>query len=185
MTEKNTLWKPGSTESFVLSGDALNTGNQENHTLVCVRSANLIDGFSSALNFFPIINDCHGDKWPNLRVAFQAHLSACLKIVMEGKLLSCTNHPEDDLCCLLFATGDLVYINSSIGMNPPGSQHGSPWLWRKADGTVVWRGDWDHYLYSHEKPPLHDWERDGPIHCPCEDCDFSAKCDNDIEEDKV
>ena len=183
--DNNTLWHRGEKEFFILSGDALNTANTENHTLICVRSGNLVDGFSSALNFFPIVNGLMSDKWPGLISSFERHLPACTEIVLEGILTSCTKQPQDSILAEMFLTGDLAYLCSAHGMNPPGSTHGNPWMYFDQDKKVVFRSDWEMFLGSHEKPPGWFWMKDGKAQSlDCCWCDFVAHCDEDIEQDK-
>ena len=128
----NSLWTPGSVESFIFSGDALQTANQENHNLCCVRAGNLIEGYSSAYNFYPISNNRGGDKHPNLEAVLARHLPVVRKAVLDGGI----GREAEFLLVMFFVTGDLAFLNSFVGMNPPGSLYGNPWCWIDEDNVV-------------------------------------------------
>ena len=83
----------------------------------------------------------------------------------------------------MFMTGDLAFLLSIFGLNPAASTYGNPWVTDiNTDGTVIWREDVDMYLLSHETPPGHCFDKDGPIACPA--CNFKAVCQEDVEKDK-
>ena len=180
--EGNTLWKPGETQDFIISGDALNTGRGENHTLVCVRLGTLIDGFSSAFNFRAITNYLGDDHHPSLSAALNHHKKTVDGIVSEKKFSTVAKKAGEvveEIAASMYTTADMAYGLSQFGLNPSASTYGNPWITEfDSAGLPVWRGDDDQYLFSHVKPPHLDF----PFTCDC--CKKVFENQEQVDEDK-
>ena len=175
--EANTLWTEGGEQTFVFSGDALQTAKGEKHNLCALRSGLLKNGFSSALNFYPLSNAIGGDSWFELMLQLKDHRVICNQIVFDRKLAS--KDGLQHLSCDIFSTGDLAFILHFFGMNTASSTHGNPWVIRvevvdEQSGTkgivVKWRETVNYYLHSHVLPPKEcDWWKDveWPWVCDC------------------
>ena len=177
--EKNTSWQPGQVLPLIFSGDGLQTARGESHTLCCIRSGRLIEGYTSAFNYYPISNVLGSDKWPNLNTCLDTHKSIVSQAVMEKKIRLMDN--GEVLKVELFCTGDLAFLLSFLGLNPASSTYGNPWIVEiKENGTVIWRKDEDMYLLGHDPPPGHCWP--APIKCPV--CPFKATSQAEVDKDK-
>ena len=176
IAEENTLWTEGQEQIFVFSGDALQTAKGEKHNLCAIRSCLLINGWSSALNFYPLSNAIGGDSWYELLWQLKDHRKLCNKIVFDRMLES---KDGQKILCDIFATGDLAFILHFYGMNPASSTHGNPWMYtlevtnertKTITKQIVWKKTEDYYLHSHTLPPKEcDWWQSvtWPYTCDC------------------
>ena len=179
IAEENTQWKKGMVLPLIFSGDGLQTARGESHTLCCLRSGLLNDGYTSAYNYYPISNMLGSDKWPHLTVALDPHKAAILDSHKNGslRLFDTGELVKTEMYC----TGDLAFLLSFLGLNPAASTYGNPWIVRvEEDDTVIWREDADLWLLGHDPPPGHCWP--APIKCPV--CPFTASCQQDCDKDK-
>ena len=172
-------------EFFLFSGDGLGTGRGESSTICAMRSAELKIGSTSSYNFEPVSSCLGSDHWPELNETFKAQVPEVNNAILNDGWI-----PKGDFGI----TGDLAFLLSVLGLSTAGSTFGNPWVAAvddkgarvdvNSDGDPNWRDKSELYLYSHEKPPGHDWARDGEIVCPCGRNCFVANCDADVAKDK-
>ena len=168
---------------IVFSGDGLQTARGESHTLCCVRSGLLLEGYTSAYNYYPITNAIGSDKHEYLIPALEPHKET-FQLIASNKKLKLRDTGEL-LKVLLYCTGDMAFGLSLYALNPAASTHGNPWLVRLDDGSIQWRTDESLYLLAHEVPPGHgELSKQNPIQCPSKYCNFKATCLEDIEADR-